>query len=434
MAWLILYNILFPLLIFVFSIAKLLGSRRSLIFKELLSARSWLERLGLSGIDPQARIWIHAASAGETKALKKFLQLAKLRTPAPKIHLSCTSSSARKLAHDEYCAPGLVSSVSYMPLDFWPIVWLYMLRLPNIKEIIIVETELWPSFIYEAKRRSKRLYLINARMSERTVRWGKRFKNLSQWLTSLFDKIILSGEKQKQNFIDIGAGQDILRVSGNMKLDLNVSGTAHPHGKARGAMRKQLGLGEKHILITGASTHPTEEGIIAREFLELRKAHDSLRLLVAPRHLERLDDVKRTLEDLGLGFALYSQITQSPAPESYIIILDTFGILMDLYSASDIIFMGGSFIKKPGGHNFLEPAAMSKPIIMGPMFANFREIADPFIKAGALEIVKDHADLGQALSRFIKDPDLRSQYGKNAQNCLFEIQGASQKTWEIIDS
>jgi 3-deoxy-D-manno-octulosonic-acid transferase len=254
-------------------------------------------------------------------------------------------------------------------------------------------------------------------------------------LRPLLEKIslfLMQTESDKERMISLGADPSRVMVSGNMKFDSAVSADLGKEEKRK--ISSLLGLREKERLLVAGSTHPGEEEIIISAYINLKRGFKDLRLLIAPRHIERAAEIESLVSVRGLKPVKISELSASRSQLSAdcIFILDTIGQLKSFYSIASIVFIGGSLIRK-GGQNMIEPAAFARPILFGPYTFNFQDITSIFLKEEAAMMVKDAQDLERAAYRILKDRGLSVELGDKARTVVEDNRGASDLTLASID-
>jgi 3-deoxy-D-manno-octulosonic-acid transferase len=371
-----------------------------------------LERIAGGG-----RTWVHAVSVGEVMIALKLIQALREADPARTFVLSTTTSTGFKLAARAK-SPGL--EPIYNPLDF-----LFSARRavrtirPDL--LILVEAEVWPNIVCEARASGTRVALVNARLSPRSER---RFR-LVRWITApVFNQINLLCLQEPDDvarWVSLGVDQDRLDVTGSIKFD---DGAPRSPRDFRPALRA-LGIDDGAPILLGGSTFEGEEAILSAVFSELRKSHPDLFLILVPRHFERSAGVAAQLEKSGLRVARRTQACGDVRPD--VLLVDTTGELRDWYSCATVVFIGKSLCAR-GGQNPAEPVAAGVPVVFGPNMQNFATLAGQFLRhEGALEVA-DTESLQCAVDRLLGDEDLRSRMATNAAACLEVHRGATLRT------
>lgn len=376
------------------------------------------------------QIWVHAVSVGEVMAVSSLI--AGLRNSYPGHGLVITTvtetghSVAKNLARDD-------EIVLFLPFD---ISFVVKRVIANIRPalLIIAETELWPNLIRETYHNRAGVVLVNGRISEHSFRRYRLIRFMLGPILKRVSLFLMQTEADRNRAISLGADISRVRVCGNMKFDSAVSVTAPV--EERRNLRALLNLKEDEKFFVAGSTHPGEEEIITNCYVNLKNRYKNLRLLIAPRHIERTAEVEAIAKGYGLNPLRISRICISTKYDvrstmDDIFILDTIGQLKNFYSIADMVFIGGSLIKK-GGQNMIEAAAFAKPILFGPHTFNFRDIASAFLKEEAAIMVKDRKGLEKAVGLLLEDPALCSRLGQKARRLVEENKGASAATLNAI--
>jgi 3-deoxy-D-manno-octulosonic-acid transferase len=373
-------------------------------------------------------LWIHAVSVGEVNLCIELIRALEPRLPNIKIVVSTTTTTG--MGELERRLSTHVSRI-YYPIDRR----LYVHRaLSNIRPeaIVLVESEIWPNFLWRAHDMGIPLFLVNARLSERSYPRYKRLKLLFRPLFASFSGVGVQNEADAAKLRELGCRPEAVQVVGSLKFDsaklderrrLNVP-----------AMLEQLGVPRGALLLVGGSTHPGEEAILAEQFLRLRTRFPELFLVLVPRHFERSREVGRELSARGIRFVYRSEImnhTQFGTGEIRALIVNTTGELKFFYEQATVIFVGKSLAAE-GGQNPIEPGALGKAIVFGPNMQNFAEVVRSFVEHDAAVQVRDAAELEQTIGDLLADAVRRRQLGLNAIKVVRENQGAIGRTVDMI--
>jgi len=372
---------------------------------------------GLAGKHP---IWLHMVSVGEARALRILLEKLRKEYPDRKIALSTVTPTGNKIARSMAVEGDLVF---YLPLDISFIVR-SVVDLINPCLFVIAETEIWPNLITYLNKRAIPIISVNSRISDKSFKSYTLIKFLLQGILNKISFFCVQTQTDSLRLLALGVNPKKIKLTGNMKFDNTED--ADKKNADCADYRRKLGLKKEDKLLTAGSTHPGEEEIILRVYKELLSDFPALKLLIAPRHPERAPEIERLALNYGFNSVFISKLIPST-----IFILDTIGQLKDFYAVSDIVFIGGSLIKK-GGQNILEPALFSKPIIFGPYMFNFRDIAELFLVSGAAVSVKDKEELREKIKDLFLYPESALELGRRAKELLLKNQGASERNLEII--
>lgn len=415
-----LYNLLLSLLLILYIPYRwfqgLLGRQPRGLLRERLA--------GYPALASQRPLWIHAASVGEVLCTIPLLKRIRNEVPNLDIILTTMTSTGRETA--KKLLPE-IDGVLYFPLDH-PLLIRRAFRKLGPRLLLIAETELWPNLLDRAGKKAIPVVLFNGRISERSFRgylWLKSFFKKCLHPITLF---LMQSEEDRNRIIAIGAPPERTAVVGNIKFD-QFPLTADPEPIQQ--LSTSLGLRRDEPLFIAGSTHPGEEEMLLHVFQNLRTAHPSLTLLLAPRHLDRLDQVERLLQENGLQWERRSRLPQASGKEVKVILLDTMGELRRLYRLATLVFIGGSLVSI-GGHNPLEPLFYKKCVLFGPYMFNFLEISRRLVEEGGAIWVKDREDLTTQVNRLLSDGKTREEIGERGFQFLQKHQGATERILEKI--
>jgi 3-deoxy-D-manno-octulosonic-acid transferase len=407
-------------------------------FPYLLLRAAWgrhgiKERMGflssakLEKIASKKVIWFHAASVGEIKALSPIIPQVKKNHPEYALVVS-TITKTGKIEAERVLKQ--VEFVFLLPVDLKKFIRRAWDKIrPAV--LIVVETELWPNLIGEAKKRGSLVVMINGRVSHRSFRRYLAIASLIRQTLSCFDLLCVQSEEYKERLIRLGACPDKIRVTGNLKYDRLLFAS---QSAGKNQLKKKLGIADEKLVLIGGSIRTGEEQILLRAFARLKSEKDNLLFILAPRHLDKLHEVEKALSGMKLSFVRRSQLdgnVRSDQPD--VILLDTMGELAGLYALADVAFVGGSLVPV-GGHNLLEPAIYGVPVVFGPYTDHFKEETRILIDSGGGIQVKNEEDLTLKLSRLIEDKESRSKLGENAKTAIGRETGVSKRTTDLIFS
>lgn len=332
-------------------------------------------------------ILFYGVSVGEVVAMENLIKKTRETFSDMNIILLTGTKTGQQIAHKKL--GGVADFISYFPFDF-PFCIRNMLKKLRPDMIFVMETELWPNFADIVNKKNIPLFIINGRISDRTY---KSYKKLSFFFAPVLKKytgIYTQSTHDNEKLVSIGADPYTTKIMGNLKFDIKKPDVSTLHfDKAEG----------DKILLAG-STHKGEDEILLETFKNLRINFPQLKLIIAPRHLERNEKVFDLMKKTGLNCAKRSAVVGFG--QNDIILLDTMGELASFYSICDIAFVGGSF-NKTGGHNPLEAAVFKKPVVSGPSVHNFKDIYALLTNAGAAKIVKTKEALEKEISLLLKD-------------------------------
>lgn len=385
-------------------------------------AKRWNERFGYFSTPTPAMksIWVHSVSVGETIAAAPLVNALKARYPDHRMVVTTmtpTGSDRVKAIHGDS-----VFHV-YAPYDLPAAVNRFLNRITP-KLAIIMETELWPCTIAACHQRQIPVLLTNARLSERSARGYARLGSLTRGMLQQVSFIAAQSEADAERFIQLGQPKCQTMVTGTLKYDLTIDPSLAEKAEQLHAMWLKEHPASTQI-IAAVSTHKGEEEQILSAFQTVREQHKETLLLLIPRHAERFDDVHNLMTAQGLSVARRSS-NDPVTTHTDVILGDTMGEVMLLFSASDISFVGGSLVPV-GGHNLLEPAAVGLPVISGPHLFNFTDVAATLNTANALFIANNQKELASIIIQLLNDKALRESTGRAGQSVVEQNRGALKK-------
>ena len=387
--------------------------------KEYLSR--WSERLGIAKNTPSEDknlIWVHAVSVGEVNASIPLLRRLKEDYEDIETLVTTTTPTGSQLVLER-----LGSSIKhqYLPVDI-PICINKFLNVWQPKILILLETEIWPNLLYFCKKRGICTALVNARLSEKSQLSYEKFISLMQPAFESIDLILAQFDSDKVRLNKITKHKTI-DVCGNLKFDQEVP---HELKEISTNIKDDWAIdGELRPILIAASTHEGEEEIILNAFNIIQESHPNSLLILAPRHLERFDQVKELLKGSELDFVTRSN-KEDVTKTTKVLLGDTIGELNFLYSLSNVAFVGGSLIDH-GGQNLLEPAAQGLPILSGPSLRNFSDISKQLISNNALDIIKNSLELSEQFIFLIENKEIALKRGQNAYKVFSDNRGALDK-------
>jgi 3-deoxy-D-manno-octulosonic-acid transferase len=419
-----LYNFLLTLL--------LIATIPYFLFRSLLSKRfrkALPQRLGFfespSFTNP---IWVHAASVGEVFCSIPLLKKIKNEFPHSRIVLTTMTSTGNETAKS-YLPE--TDQVLFVPIDH-PLIIRRTIKKIQPGLLLIAETELWPNLLRSCGKKGIPIILFNGRISQRSFRRYFRFRFFFKECLKYISLFLMQTEEDRKRIIKIGGESQKTRAVGNLKFDQPFPSFTP---ETRNKIAKTLGLsGKENVLIAG-STHSGEEEILVTFFKELKKKDPNLLLILAPRHLQRLEEVERILKKEALSWLRKTSLPigagRSDQEHPEVILLDTMGELMGIYSLGTLVFVGGSLVPI-GGHNPLEPLFFKKCVLFGPHMFNFLEISTRLIEdEGAIQ-VSGKEDLFSQLKRLLFDEVARKEVGEKGHQFLQKHQGATDRMFEEI--
>ncbi len=386
--------------------------------------RRWRERFGRFD-DPgfaEESLWVHAVSLGEVNAAEPLIEALMRRYPQrPLVVTTVTptgSERVRQLFGDR------VFHV-YLPYDL-PFSVARFLRRVRPRIAVIVETEIWPNLYAACHKRGIGLLIVNARLSRRSLRGYLPFRPLVRRALRCVDFVAAQSFTDAARYRLLGALPAHISVAGNLKFDMPL-----PAHLADAARDMRAAWGEQRPVWIAASTHGSEEELALQAHLEVLKRFPDALLLLVPRHPERFRLVEQAIRSLGFRTATRSA-DGLPGASVQCFLVDAMGELMRFYAAADVAFVGGS-LEPIGGHNLLEPAALSRPVLVGPHTFNFEGISRALLReGGAVEV--NARQLGIRVRELLADPEARERMGNAARRVFERERGAVDRIMRRIEA
>src|SRR5579859_264149 len=373
-------------------------------------------------------LWMHAVSVGEMNVCVQLIRALEPRMPNLKIIVSTTTTTG--MGELQKRLPTKIGKI-YFPVDRRKYVARALASIhPN--GIVLVESEIWPNFIWRARSLGKPLFLVNARLSDRSY---PRYRLAGFFFRDIFRSFAGVGaqtEDDAAKLRELGCRPEAIHVVGSLKYD--AARLDERRDLDARALLRQLGVAPGAPILVAGSTHPGEETILADQFLRLRTRFPDLFLLLVPRHFERCKEVGRELARLGVTFVYRSELkatTQFGPGEIPCLLVNTTGELKYFYEHATVIFVGKS-LAATGGQNPIEPGALGKAMVFGPNMQNFADIAKNFVARGGAVQVRDTTELEKVLGELLADTARREQLGRNAFCVYQENLGAVERTVDMI--
>jgi len=384
-------------------------------------------RLGIlpAGLKFDHPVWLHAVSVGETLALKGLLKVLRDTYSTKSFVISTVTPTGNKIARDLAADKDIVI---YLPLDFSFIVKKVVGRI-NPQVFLLAEAEIWPNLLSCIHKKGIPIIMVNGRISEKSFRRYSIIKPLIRRLLAKVKLFCVRTASDSQRLIGLGVAKEKVHVTGNMKFDNIPALNLHIDREAG-----LLALKEDERLLVAGCTHPGEEEIILRVYKRLKEQFSELRLLLAPRHPKRAGELENLCKSLGFApikTSCLAELADQKELSKSVFILDTLGQLTTFYALADLVFVGGSFVNK-GGHNIIEPASLSKPVIFGPIMYNFHDIAELLTNNNAAVQVRSEQDLAEGLKKLLQDPKEAERLGNTAREIVLKQRGATLRTIQLI--
>jgi 3-deoxy-D-manno-octulosonic-acid transferase len=387
----------------------------------------WRGRLGLIESSGPSDIWLHAASVGEIRVVSYLVDYLLTKRPSLRIHVTTMTRAgyrtARQLLENRV-------TTTFFPLDAPPAVRRTLDRIePRV--LVIAETEIWPNLIIAATRRSIPTVQVNGRMSEPAFKRYRYVRRMLGGLVNRYHRWFIKTDLDAERYRRFGLDDDKIEVAGDMKFDAPLRQFSADQVRR---VRQRAGAGPDGFLFVAGSTRPGEEVMLAELYQALSPRLDRLRMVIAPRHVERVREITSELDKMNLKWRLYG--VGSPADQPYdsagaLVIVDTVGQLNEIYAAADLAFVGGTLVPI-GGHNLLEPVWAQTPVLYGLHNDNVREAAEYIAENNYGRQVDDALQLTSMLEQVYQgrlkfavkqETDLRSSATARIGNYLLEMFG-----------
>lgn len=361
-------------------------------------------------------VWLHGASAGDLLSLSPMIGLLRARIPGCRVVLSTMTNTGYLMGSERLAR--MIDGVVYAPWDL-PGATRRAVRAIQPDLLVLEYTEIWPNLIHAAKEGGARIVLTNGRFSPAHLgRYRSLFSAIGNPLRKL-DLLLMREDDEAERVLRLGAPLERVWVTGNTKFDA----LAVPsHADEDEALREALKLPPGAPVLIAGSTHEGEEEKVLEVYRRLLPDHPSLRLVIAPRYIDRAPRVVALALQAGLGAGLRSHGNPNAAP---VVVLDTIGELSRAYRLGTLVFVGGSFTTR-GGQNILEPAAQGRPVLFGPHMENFHDSVQVLVGRGGIQ-VNDPDHLFRILSELLARPDTVASLGELARQAVLQVSGASAR-------
>jgi 3-deoxy-D-manno-octulosonic-acid transferase len=370
-------------------------------------------------------VWVHAVSVGEVMAAVPFIKEIKKRYPEVSLLLSTVTETGHFTAQRNAKEADLII---FFPFDF-PFIVRRMISKIRPLVFVSLETEIWPNFLRELARQGIKSMIVNGRISSNSFKNYYFFRFFFKKVLSIISHFSMQTPTDAERIIKIGAPPARVMVSGNIKFDQQVPPIA-PEEKEQ--ICKELKVMENRKIFIAGSTHRGEEEMVIDVYRTLKEKIHDLVLLLAPRHPERFDEVEEILKQTDITYIRQTALQAGSIHRSPdVILLDTIGELAKIYSIGTIVFIGGSLVPV-GGHNVLEPAVFSKPVIFGKFMGNFSEISRILKDKNAAIQVSDKEEFTKQAIHLLETPEICNQIGSNAFEVVKQNSGAVNKSVDIL--
>ncbi|MEE8431013.1 MAG: 3-deoxy-D-manno-octulosonic acid transferase [Candidatus Desulfatibia sp.] len=430
----VLYNILFLIVIIlgfplILPIVLISDKRRKTVLQRLgVQKVVKATRLNRSCCLEKKPIWVHALSVGEVLSAEPLVAGIINHFKNRKIFVSASTKTGFEIANERF--KDTVDAVFFYPYDLALSVKHMAVKI-DPAFVVIVESDIWPNFLFEMKKRNVPVVLVNARLSQRSFRGYKRLAVFSKPVFLSFAGICTQSMEDAERFRALGIPLGRITVTGNIKFEQ--AGQSLPASEIK-KLRRSIHIQPSQKVILAGSTHKGEEAILLEVFTKMKKEFSELLLIVAPRDPERAGSVQRIFESAGF-YTVLMGVLDKIAPDSTfdVIVVDVIGVLKKLYALADVAFVGGSLVDC-GGHNPLEPAVFCKPVMFGHDMSDFAEISNMLVAAGGAFRVQDAESLYKTVSMLLRDHQKAQEMGKNAFKVFNDNKGAVDKTLKVIEA
>ncbi len=428
----LLFDLIYVLPALIYAPVFFVKSRRADENPGLLFSERWgcIARKKLARFQGKRVFWIHAVSVGEVMVARQFIHALRaelMSATAPEAQpahtgkspyhfiLTTVTPTGQKLARQSE-ADDLTAI--YVPFDFSFCVSSFLNQVkPEV--LVLVETEIWPNLILLSAQKKLPVFLINARLSQKSLDGYSRAAFLFKSVFSGIKRVFAQDKADAGRFERLGIPQSHIEVSGNIKFD-----AAEPQKNDDTYTHKNFALTETDKVWIAGSTHPGEEKKILEVFSRLRQKNKNLKLILAPRHVERAESVAREIAETPFSFRRWGECNASLAWD--VLLVDQLGVLKNIYALGDFVFTGGSWIEH-GGQNPIEPAAHHLPVLHGPHVFNFKQVYEILDSAGAALCVDDTEVCFQKMEFFLNHPEQATEMGRVASETVGQYRGASAR-------
>ncbi len=412
-----LFDLLYLLPALVYAPVFFVKSRRAGESPALLFSERWgcLAQEKIFALQGKRILWIHAVSVGEVMVARRWIEAMRDQESLEPFHfvLTTVTPTGQKLARQSE-ADDLTAI--YVPFDFSFCVKSFLKKI-NPEALVLVETEIWPNLILISAQRKLPIFLINARLSEKSLKGYRRVLKLFQPVFSAITRIFSQDEMDAERFHALGIPNSKIETAGNIKFDAGV-GRETPEQFSR----EHFSLPPEDQVWIAGSTHPGEEEKILQVFARLRPNNPHLRLILAPRHVERAEALAREVAKQSFCFQMWSQFQKEFSWD--VLVVDQIGVLKNIYALGNFVFMGGSWVQH-GGQNPIEPAVFHLPVLHGRHIFNFKQVYQILDSAHAAFCVEDAEACFQKVEFFLKNSEVTIEAGRQAGAAVNRYRGAS---------
>jgi 3-deoxy-D-manno-octulosonic-acid transferase len=383
---------------------------------------------------PGADLWIHAVSVGEVKIARVLIRHLRDMRPDLRVVVSTTTGTGFTLAKARL--EDAQTFVIYNPIDFlWSVVHAFKVIRP--KQLLLIESEIWPNYLWCARRRHIPVLLVNARLSDRSEERYRRMRWLVCPLLQELALVFAQDPTEVLRLTQAGFAPETIFNLGSLKYDVaEIDALDTATDKDISAWWDRTGWSKGQMILLGGSTHPGEEEVLVRIYRELREEWPKLRLVLAPRHAERGASIRDMCDRMGLRAVTRTQLAAATEPLSNgsapdVVVVNSTGELSSLYKRVTLAFVGKS-LRGQGGQNFIEAAPVGVPIVVGPNMQNFKVITREFINQQAVVQVTDEFELANCLRTLFASDEIRRKLGDRARATFKANLGAAQRTAKVV--
>lgn len=420
------YNFLLSGIFFIFSPPFWLYTRLTGRYRAGINQRlGFYPKSLVNRISGSPKIWLHAASVGEVRAAVAIIESLKRLVPHGAIILSTTTEHGQTLAKDKLRSK---ATCLYAPIDFLVSVRKALSTIrPDI--LVCLETEIWPNWLFEARRMGVRLALVNGRISVRSIKGYLKIRCLIREALSQVESFSMIREEDAQRLMMLGVPREKIVVNGNAKYDLLLP---MADMSIKGNIEKFFNLNGNVPVFVAGSTRGTEHEIVVDVYEKILETFPETLLIIAPRHLERVRHIKDMVIRRGFSCQFKTDIDKPGGIRTAsVVIMDTIGDLQSTYSIASVVFCGGS-LEPLGGQNILEAAVWGKPVFYGPSMDDFLDAKALLDKTGGGIQVKDGRELAERALYYLTHPGEADTVGRLAKEAVMLNKGAAEKHADVI--
>ncbi|MFP4458244.1 MAG: 3-deoxy-D-manno-octulosonic acid transferase [Candidatus Zixiibacteriota bacterium] len=381
-----------------------------LIIISIIARDKLSHRLGIWGDLPDDFYWIHAASMGETKVALIFASMIRRYDSETEILFTVTTPTGYRFLKESLPEK---AQVRILPVDYPLFVKIALGQTGNIKGFFMVETEYWFNLMSELKKRHVPIYVINGRLSDSTMRF---VKFLGQDLVKNIQCFCVTGREVEVNLRKLGIQPEKIRICGNLKSSIDVPSE----------IDSDFEFLDKDDFIVCGSTRPGEEEIILDSFSRIKEKFPEIKMIIAPRHLRRISTIEKILDDRNMSFAKLSEMKIDD-----IILLDSMGVLQQIYQKARIAFIGGTLIDF-GGHNPLEAAVFARPVLFGPYYSSAKDSYETLLDTKGGFLIRNSDEFARISEKLLSDDSLWNNSGKNAKKAVDRLSNGNRNYYDFI--